>query len=141
MDKKRLKAALVVLDAVKSGFPEAKEFIDNTLKEKCKKEKITADEVIFLKFRSIELARENIFVLNLYYSDYFLLQLWKGAADSKKTKRLSKNEIKKQLLNSIIINEVVESEELNKEEEEIQEPEEAAKIIQQYELKRRRKES
>ena len=73
MDKKRLKAALVVLDAVKSGFPEAKEFIDNTLKEKCKKEKITADEVIFLKFRSIELARENIFVLNLYYSDYFLL--------------------------------------------------------------------
>ena len=141
MDKKRLKAALVVLDAVKSGFPEAKEFIDNTLKEKCKKEKITADEVIFLKFRSIELARENIFVLNLYYSDYFLLQLWKGAADSKKTKRLSKNEIKKQLLNSIIINEVVESEELNKEVEEIQEPEEAAKIIQQYELKRRRKES
>ena len=141
MDKKRLKAALVVLDAVKSGFPEAKEFIDNTLKEKCKKEKITADEVIFLKFRSIELARENIFVLNLYYSDYFLLQLWKGAADSKKTKRLSKNEIKKQLLISIIINKVVKSEELNKEVEEIQEPEEAAKIIQQYELKRRRKES
>ena len=67
--------------------------------------------------------------------------MWKGAADSKKTKRLSKNEIKKQLLNSIIINEVVESEELNKEVEEIQEPEEAAKIIQQYELKRRRKES
>ena len=67
--------------------------------------------------------------------------MWKGAADSRKTKRLSKNEIKKQLLNSIIINEVVESEELNKEVEEIQEPEEAAKIIQQYELKRRRKES
>ena len=65
----------------------------------------------------------------------------KGAADSKKTKRLSKNEIKKQLLISIIINKVVKSEELNKEVEEIQEPEEAAKIIQQYELKRRRKES
>ena len=67
--------------------------------------------------------------------------MWKGAADSKKTKRLSKNEIKKQLLNSVIINEVVESEELNKEVEEIQEPEEAAKIIQHYELKRRRKDS
>ena len=49
MDKKRLKAALVVSDAVKSGFPETKEFIDNTLKEECEKEKITADEVIFLK--------------------------------------------------------------------------------------------
>ena len=55
--------------------------------------------------------------------------MWKGAADSKKTKRLSKHEIKKQLLESIIINEVVESEEFNKEAEEIQQPEEAAKVI------------
>ena len=59
--------------------------------------------------------------------------MWKGAADSKKKKRLSKHEIKKQLLESIIINEVVESEELNKEAEEIQQPEEAAKVIKQYE--------
>ena len=44
-------------------------------------------------------------------------------ADSKKTKRLSKHEIKKQLLESLIINEVVESEELNKETEEMQQPE------------------
>ena len=43
-------------------------------------------------------------------------------ADSKKTKRLSKEEIKKQLLESMIIDKVVESEELNKEAEEIQEP-------------------
>ena len=35
----------------------------------------------------------------------------------------------KQLLESIIINEVVESEKLNKEAEEIQQPEEAAKVI------------
>ena len=59
--------------------------------------------------------------------------MWKGATDSKKTKQLSKNEIKKQLLESIIINEVVESEELNKEAGEMQEPEKAAKIIKQYE--------
>ena len=59
--------------------------------------------------------------------------MWKGAADNKKKKRLSKHEIKKQLLESIIINEVVESEELNKEAEEIQQPEEAAKVIKQYE--------
>ena len=47
MDKKRLKVALVVFDAVKNTFPETKEFIDDTLKEECKKEKITAGEVIF----------------------------------------------------------------------------------------------
>ena len=50
-------------------------------------------------------------------------------ADSKKTKRLSKEEIKKQMLESIIISEVAESEKLNKEAEEIQQPEEAAKVI------------
>ena len=73
MDK-RLKVALVVLDAVKSRFPEAEKFIDYTLKDECEreKEKITADEVIFYKFRSKELAWKNIFVLDLYYSDYFL---------------------------------------------------------------------
>ena len=59
--------------------------------------------------------------------------MWKGAADSKKTKRLSKEEIKKQLLESIIINEVVEPEELNNKAEEIQESEEAAEVIKQYE--------
>ena len=30
MDKKRLKVALVVLNAVKSKFPETQEFIENT---------------------------------------------------------------------------------------------------------------
>ena len=59
--------------------------------------------------------------------------MWKDAADSKKTKRLSKTEKKKQMLGSIIINEVVESEELIKEAEEIQQPEEVAKVIKQYE--------
>ena len=49
MDKKRLKFALVVLDAVKSRFPETKEFIDDTLKDEYEKEKITADEVTFLQ--------------------------------------------------------------------------------------------
>ena len=48
MDKKRLKIALAVLNAVRSTFPETNEFIDSTLKEECEKEKMTADEVIFL---------------------------------------------------------------------------------------------
>ena len=48
MDKKRLRVALSVLDAVRSTFPEINEFIDSTLKEECEKENITADEVINL---------------------------------------------------------------------------------------------
>ena len=46
MNKKRLKIALAVLDAVKSKFPETQEFIDSTLKEECERERMTADEVI-----------------------------------------------------------------------------------------------
>ena len=47
MEKKRLKIALVVLDAVRSTFPETNVFIDSTLKEECKKERMIIDEVIF----------------------------------------------------------------------------------------------
>ena len=61
MDKKRLKIALSVLDAVRNRFPETNEFIDSTLKEECEKEMITADEVIFYKFKSKKLAYINIF--------------------------------------------------------------------------------
>ena len=68
--------------------------------------------------------------------------MWKGVADSKKTKRLSKEEIKKQLLDSMIIDEVAEFENLNKEAEEVQDPEEAAEIIKRYEdvIKTKKKE-
>ena len=41
MDKKQLKIALAVLNAIKSRFPETQEFIDGTLKEECEKEKMT----------------------------------------------------------------------------------------------------
>ena len=56
MDKKRLKIALAILDAVKSRFPETQEFIDSTLKEKCQKEGMTADEVILF---ASKLAKKN----------------------------------------------------------------------------------
>ena len=55
--------------------------------------------------------------------------------DSKKAKRPSKEEIKKQLLESMIIGEVVESEDLNKEAEEIREPENAAIRTKKMSLK------
>ena len=49
--------------------------------------------------------------------------MWKGVADNKKTKRLSKEEIKKKLLDSMTIDEAVEFDDLNKEAEETQDPE------------------
>ena len=52
MDKKRLKVALAVLEAVKIKFPETKQFIDNTMEDECEKEKISPDEVTF--FTSLE---------------------------------------------------------------------------------------
>ena len=59
--------------------------------------------------------------------------MWKGAGDSKKAKRPSKEETQKQLLESMIIDENLEFEDLNNEAEEIQEPEKAAEVIKRYE--------
>ena len=54
-------------------------------------------------------------------------------ADNKKARRLSKEEIKTKLLNSMTIDEIVEFDDLNKEAEETQDPEKAAEIIKRYE--------
>ena len=59
--------------------------------------------------------------------------MWDGMADSKKAKRLSQEEIRKQLLDSMFIDENLEFDYLNKEAEEMQDPEKAAEIIRQYE--------
>ena len=53
--------------------------------------------------------------------------------DNKKGKRLSKEEIKTKLLDFITIDEVLESKDLNKEAEEVDNPERGAEIIKQYE--------
>ena len=58
--------------------------------------------------------------------------MWIGAI-VKKTKKLTQDKIKKQLIESIVIDEVVETDELNKQAEEVQDPEEAAKAVQVYE--------
>ena len=95
---------------------------------------MSADEVIFYKFKSKKLAQINIFVLDLVLKClFFCLQMWKGVTDNKKAKRLSKEEIEKKLLDSMTIDEVVEFDDLNKEAEEIQDPEKAAEIIKRYE--------
>ena len=51
----------------------------------------------------------------------FCLQVWKGA-EVKKTRKLTHDEIKKQLIESVVVNEMVESDELNKQTVEVQDP-------------------
>ena len=53
--------------------------------------------------------------------------------DIKKAKRLSNEEIKTKLLDSMTIDEIVAFDNLNKEAEETQEPEKGAEIIKRYE--------
>ena len=48
MDKRRVKIISRVLDAVKLNFPETTQFIQDCLEQKCSKENISVDEVIFL---------------------------------------------------------------------------------------------
>ena len=54
-------------------------------------------------------------------------------SDNKKAKRSSKEEVKTKLLDLIAINEVLESEDSNKEAEEVQDLKRAAEIIKRYE--------
>ena len=65
--------------------------------------------------------------------------MWKGVTDNKKAKRLSKEEIKKKLLDSMTIGEIVEFNDLNK--ELVQDPKKAAIIMERYEdiIKTKRK--
>ena len=48
--------------------------------------------------------------------------MWKVVTDNKKAKRLSKEETKSKLLDSMIIGEIVEFDNLNKKVEEVQDP-------------------
>ena len=63
----------------------------------------------------------------------FCLQLKKGSENIKSTRRLSKEEIKQQLIDSIFNNDIIETEELNEEAGKVEKPEDAAAIIKQYE--------
>ena len=63
----------------------------------------------------------------------FCLQLRRGSENTKKTRRLNKEEIEKELIDSITINDVIETEELNEKAEKVEKPEDEAEIIKQYE--------
>ena len=63
----------------------------------------------------------------------FCLQLWRGSQNAKKTKRLDKEEIKNQLIDSLVNNDTSEMEELNEKAGKVEKPEDAATIIKEYE--------
>ena len=63
----------------------------------------------------------------------FCLQLKKGSKNAKKTRRLNKEEIKKQLIDSIVYNDITETQEINEKADKAEKPEDAAAVIKQYE--------
>ena len=70
----------------------------------------------------------QIFGLALIFS----FQLWGNSENTKKVKRFNKHEIKKQLKESITINNAIEIEVLNELAGKVQKPEEGADVIRQY---------
>ena len=63
----------------------------------------------------------------------FCFQLWGNSETSKKTKCLDKDEIKKQLLESITINSAAETKELDEQDDKVEKLENAVDIIKKYE--------
>ena len=62
----------------------------------------------------------------------FSLKLWGSTQKTKKANRLNKEEIKKQLIDSIVNNDAIETEELNEKAEKVDKPEDAVDIIKKY---------
>ena len=70
---------------------------------------------------------------------FFCLYIWKGSVDNKKVKRLSKEEVKMNILDSIIIDEVLECEDLNREAGRLEDLERTAEIINGMKILLKRK--
>ena len=68
-------------------------------------------------------------VLDLWYSGFLFIDL----ENTKKTKRLSKEEIKKELINSMVKNDIIETGKLNEKADNIEKTEDVAAVIQAYE--------
>ena len=67
------------------------------------------------------------------FTVYFLFLVTKGFENVRKTKRLNEEEVKQQLIDSLVNNETIETEELNERAEKVDKPENATNIIKEYE--------
>ena len=56
--------------------------------------------------------------------------MWKGA-EAKKTKQLTHDEIRRKLIESLVMNDTIETDELNKRTEEVEDSEKAAEVVQE----------
>ena len=63
----------------------------------------------------------------------FCFQRWKGSENVKKKKRLNKDEVKQLLIDSLVNNDRIETEELNESAENVDKREHTANIIEEYE--------
>ena len=63
----------------------------------------------------------------------FYLQLWGDSEKTKRTKRLVKKELKKELIDSLTTSNVIETEQLNEKAKKVEKPEDGAGIIKHYE--------
>ena len=59
--------------------------------------------------------------------------MWGGSENTKKTRRLNKEEIKKQLIDSIVNNDIIETKELHEKADKVEKPQDAADVIKEYE--------
>ena len=62
----------------------------------------------------------------------FCLQFWKGA-EAKKTRKLTQDEIKRKLIESLVMNDTIKGDELTRKAREVEDPEKAAEMIQECE--------
>ena len=63
----------------------------------------------------------------------FCLQLWKEAEAVKKRKKLTHDEIKRKLIESVVMNDAIKTDELTKKVQEFENSEKAAEVIQEWE--------
>ena len=76
MDKKRLKFALAVLDAVKSRFLETQEFVDSTLKEESEKKGMTADYFFASKLAKKKISLDKNFCFRFIFGTMVFIFLF-----------------------------------------------------------------
>lgn len=60
---------MAALHKVSDEFPDTKEFIDEKLEQKCLRESISIEELIYLSMTSLETKGQHskLFLLNLFY--------------------------------------------------------------------------
>ena len=68
-------------------------------------------------------------VVDLWYIGYFLYLAVEGSENTNRTKRFATEEIEKQLINSLVNSDTIETEELNEEADTVKKPKDAADII------------